>query len=185
MALRLVGQTSGYVEIHAHSTASNNALTLPVDNGSDGQVLATNGTGTLSFATVQAFDANTAKTDVAQTFTAAQTFNAGVSDAAGNLRAVPQNSQTGAYTLVVSDVGKHVNITTGGITVPSGVFSTSDAVSIYNNSNSSQTITQGSSVTLRLAGDGTTGNKTLAEYGLCTLLCVASNEFVIAGTGLS
>ena len=101
------------------------------------------------------------------------------------LRSVPQNSQTAAYTLVVDDVGKHVSITTGGVTIPSGVFSAGDAISIYNNSGSDQTITQGASVTLRLAGDGTTGNKTLALYGLCTVLCVASNEFVIAGTGLS
>ena len=37
-------------------------------------MLQTNGSGALSWATVQAFDADTAKTDVAQTFTAAQTF---------------------------------------------------------------------------------------------------------------
>lgn len=128
---------------------------------------------------------NLAATNAANTFTSAQTFSGGASDGDGDLRAVPQNSQTAAYTLVAGDVGKHVNITTGGVTVPSGVFSAGDAVSIYNDSSSDQTVTQGSSVTLRLAGDGTTGNKTLAGYGLCTVLCVASNEFVIAGTGLS
>ena len=108
-----------------------------------------------------------------------------ISDAAGNLRDVPQNAQTGAYVLVAGDAGKHISITTGGVTVNASVFSVGDAVSIYNNSGSNQTVTQGTSVTLRLAGDGTTGNKTLAGYGLCTVLCVASNEFVIAGTGLS
>ena len=108
-----------------------------------------------------------------------------ISDAAGNLRDVPQNAQTGAYVLVAGDAGKHISITTGGVTVNASVFSVGDAVSIYNNSSSDQTVTQGTSVTLRLAGDGTTGNKTLAGYGLCTVLCVASNEFVIAGTGLS
>tara|TARA_R100001509_G_scaffold65817_2_gene36475 strand:+ start:340 stop:2235 length:1896 start_codon:yes stop_codon:yes gene_type:complete len=108
-----------------------------------------------------------------------------ITSASSGSAGVPQNSQTSAYTLVAGDVGKHVNITTGGVTVPSGVFSVGDAVSIYNDSSSDQTITQGSSVTLRLAGDGTTGNKTLANYGLCTVLCVTSNEFVIAGTGLS
>ena len=108
-----------------------------------------------------------------------------ISDAAGNLRDVPQNAQTGAYVLVAGDAGKHISITTGGVTVNASVFSVGDAVSIYNNSSSNQTVTQGTSVTLRLAGDGTAGNKTLAGYGLCTVLCVASNEFVIAGTGLS
>ena len=108
-----------------------------------------------------------------------------ISDAAGNLRDVPQNAQTGAYVLVAGDAGKHISITTGGVTVNASVFSVGDAVSIYNNSSSDQTVTQGTSVTLRLAGDGTAGNKTLAGYGLCTVLCVASNEFVIAGSGIS
>ena len=98
---------------------------------------------------------------------------------------IPQNSQTSAYTLVAGDNGKHVNITTGGVTVPSGVFSTGNVVSIYNDSGSDQTITQGSSVTLREAGTGNTGNRTLGQYGLATVLCVGSNEFVISGAGLS
>ena len=98
---------------------------------------------------------------------------------------VPQNAQTGAYVLVAGDAGKHISITTGGVTVNASVFSVGDAVSIYNNSGSNQTVTQGTSVTLRLAGDGTAGNKTLAGYGLCTVLCVASNQFVIAGSGIS
>lgn len=98
---------------------------------------------------------------------------------------IPQNSQTSAYTLVVGDNGKHINITTGGVTVPSGVFSVGNVVTVYNDSGSDQTITQGSSVTLRLAGSASTGNRTLAQYGLCTVLCVGTNEFVISGAGLT
>ena len=106
-------------------------------------------------------------------------------DYIADVRNVPQNSQTAAYTLVAGDAGKHISITTGGVTVPSGVFSVGDAVTIYNDSGSAQTITQGSSVTLRIAGASTAGNKTLAGYGLCTVLCVASNVFVAGGAGLS
>ena len=98
---------------------------------------------------------------------------------------VPQNAQTSAYTLAIGDVGKHISITTGGVTVASGVFAAGDIISIYNNSSSSQTITQGASVTLRLAGTGTTGNRTLAQRGIATVLCIASNEFVISGAGLT
>ena len=98
---------------------------------------------------------------------------------------IPQNAQTSAYVLVATDRGKHVSITTGGVTVNSGVFSVGDAVTIYNNSASDQTITQGTSTTLRLAGDSATGNKTLAGYGLATILCVGSEVFVVAGTGIS
>jgi hypothetical protein len=98
---------------------------------------------------------------------------------------VPQNSKTSAYTLVAADAGKHVSITTGGVTIPSGVFSVGDAISIFNNSGSSQTITQGASTTLRFAGTSLTGNRALGQYGLCSVLCVASNVFVITGSGLT
>ena len=108
-----------------------------------------------------------------------------VSDASGSLRNLPQNAKTSAYTLIASDTGKHISITTGGVTVPSGIFSVGDIVTIYNNSGSSQTITQGSSVTLRQSGTSNTGNRSLDQYGVSTLMCVASNVFVISGSGLS
>jgi hypothetical protein len=98
---------------------------------------------------------------------------------------IPANPQTSAYTLIASDAGKHINITNGGITVPSGVFSVGDAISIFNNSTNDQTITQGGSVTLRQAGTINTGNRTLVQYGLATILCVQSNTFVITGSGLT
>jgi len=108
------------------------------------------------------------------TFAAGQTFSN-----------IPANTQTSAYTLVASDAGKHINITNGGVTVPSGVFSVGDAISIFNNSTNDQTITQGGSVTLIEAGTINTGNRTLAQYGLATVLCVQSNSFVITGSGLT
>ena len=108
-----------------------------------------------------------------------------VNDSIGNVRTIPQNAQTSAYILAASDVGKHISITTGGVTVNASIFSAGDAVTIYNNSGSNQTITQGTSVTLRSAGTANTGNRTLAQYGVCTVLCVASNTFVISGAGLS
>jgi hypothetical protein len=101
------------------------------------------------------------------------------------LSGMPQNSQTTSYVLVASDAGKHISITTGGVTVPSAVFSAGDSITIFNNSGSNQTITQGASATLRYAGTATTGNRTLAQYGVCTVLCYGSNTFVIAGQGLT
>ena len=50
MTLRLNGSTSGYVEIDAPATAGSNTLVLPTGNGSNGQVLSTNGSGALSWA---------------------------------------------------------------------------------------------------------------------------------------
>ena len=51
MSLRLKGSTSGYVELEAPATSSNNTLTLPDGNGTSGQYLQTNGSGALSWTT--------------------------------------------------------------------------------------------------------------------------------------
>lgn len=118
------------------------------------------------------------------TTAAAGTFTT-VTDSKGEVRSVPQNAKTSAYVLVASDAGKHISITTGGVTVPSGVFSVGESVTIYNNSSSNQTITQGASVTMYQVGTANTGNRTLAQRGLCTVFCVSSNTFVITGGGLS
>jgi hypothetical protein len=97
---------------------------------------------------------------------------------------IPQNAPTGAYTLVASDAGGHVSAD-NNITVDASVFSVGDAVSIYNETTGDITIIQGTSVTLRSAGTADTGNRTLAQYGLCTLLCVGTDTFVISGVGLT
>jgi hypothetical protein len=107
-----------------------------------------------------------------------------VRDSKGDVRTVPQNSQSISYILLATDAGKHIS-TTAGVTVPASVFSTGDAITIYNNSASSITITQGASATMWQVGTANNGNRTLAQRGLVTVLCVASNTFVISGGGLS
>lgn len=98
-------------------------------------------------------------------------------------RGLPQNTKTSSYVLVATDRGKHISITTGGVTVPAGVFSATDGdtVVIFNASATPQTITQGASATLRQAGTTNTGDRTLAAWGLCTVLCVDTNVFAITG----
>ena len=111
-----------------------------------------------------------------------------LSDGKGDVRSATQNSQGGAYVLVATDSGKHISITTGGVTVNASIFSIGDMITVYNNSGSSQNITQGASVTLRLAGTATTGTRALAQYGVATLLCVtggASPVFACTGAGLT
>jgi hypothetical protein len=111
----------------------------------------------------------------------------GISDSRGDVRNLPINTQNTGYTLVATDAGNVVNMTAGNVTVPAGVFATpfGQAITIYNNQNSSNAIVQGSGVTLRLAGTAATGNRTLARYGLTTLVCVSANTFVISGAGLT
>lgn len=127
-----------------------------------------------------------APTAAAGTNTTQIATTAFVSTAISNAVAkVPQNAQSSAYTLVAADAGKHVSITTGGVTVPASVFATGDVISIYNNSASTQTISQGASVTLRQSGTTNTGNRSLGAYGVATLLCVGANTFSISGAGVS
>ncbi len=47
MTLRLNGSTSGYTEIDAPASAGNNTLVLPTGNGSNGNILGTDGSGNL------------------------------------------------------------------------------------------------------------------------------------------
>lgn len=139
----------------------------------------------LSAGTKDVFITLAADKTVQQDNNGAVSVSGSINDNKGDVRDVPQNSQTAGYTLVGSDNGKHISITTGGVTVPSGVFAEGDTVTIYNNSASSQTITQGASVTMYQVGTANTGNRTLAQRGLCTVLCVSSNTFVVTGGGLT
>ena len=163
--------------------------TLPVSGGGTGVTSSTGsgavvlGTGpTITGAALNGtVGATTPSTGAFTTVTATST----VSDVAGDVRTLVNNAKVAAYILAATDNGEMINITTGGVTVNSGIFSVGQNVTIYNNSASSQTVTQGAGVTLRLAGSATTGNRTLALRGICTIVCVASNEFVVSGAGLS
>ena len=119
--------------------------------------------------------------------TGAITSGDGISDSLGLLRSIPQNSKNTGYTLQATDNGQMINITIGNVTIPGGVFNSpfGQTVSIYNNQNFSNTIVQGTNVTLRLAGTASTGNRTLARYGVATVICVAANTFVISGAGIT
>lgn len=110
--------------------------------------------------------------------------SSGSYDTAGSLRGIPINAQTTTYQLASSDNGLTVS-TNAGITVNGAVLSTGQAFTIYNNSAASITITQGTGATMYLAGTSNTGNRTLSQRGLASALMVASNTFVISGSGLS
>ena len=107
-----------------------------------------------------------------------------VSDSKGDLRKIPQNYLSTAYTLVAADSGKHVS-NSAGITVPASVFDTGDAVTLINRSGSAITITQGTGVSMYNAVDGSTGNRTLAGRGIATVLFTASATCYISGAGLT
>ena len=107
-----------------------------------------------------------------------------VSDSKGNLRDIPQNSQGTSYSLVAADAGKHISITTGGVTIPASQFSAGDAITIINNSSNDQTITC-SAVTTYLAGDTSSKSSlTLKGRGVATFLFASATVCYGSGAGL-
>ncbi len=106
-----------------------------------------------------------------------------MTDQKGEVRLVPANTQGSTYTLVASDHGKII-ISSNTITVPSGVFSVGQTVSIFNNTSGNISINR-SSVTMYWSQNGTNADRTLATRGIATILCVGTNTFVITGGTLS
>lgn len=105
-----------------------------------------------------------------------------LADAVG-YKGLPQNSQTSSYTISLPDMGKHISITTGGIVIPANgtvAFPIGATVVVFNNSGSTQVISI-TSDTLRQAGTSNTGSRTLAAYGLATLVKVGSTTWVVTG----
>ncbi|WP_165322188.1 hypothetical protein [Rhizorhabdus phycosphaerae] len=103
-------------------------------------------------------------------------------------RNVPLRSASSSQTLSLSDVGQLLSLSAGDITVPTNAtaaFALGDAISIYNNASSSRSISGVAGVTLRLAGATSTGSRTLGARGLCTLVKVGTDEWVVAGAGVS
>ena len=159
------------------------ALDFASVNAVVGTLVATNLTAT-NLTTTNLTSTNATSTNL----TATTVLDAGtIGAAAPGFRGLPQNAQTGAYTLVLSDIGKQVSNTTGGWVIPANAsvaFPIGAAVVLFNNSGSSQTVSI-TSDTMYLAGTANTGTRTLAQRGLATCVKVASTTWVISGTGVS
>jgi hypothetical protein len=77
-------------------------------------------------------------------------------------------------------VGKHLYVS-ATTTIPSGVFVAGNEFRVVNSSASTITLTQGAGTTLRLSGTATTGNRTVAAYGVVSVLCVGGEVFYATG----
>lgn len=97
-----------------------------------------------------------------------------------NLPAV--GTKTGSYTLAVGDVGKYVQVGTGGsITIPDATFAEGDAIVIFNNTTGNITITC-TITTAYIAGtDSDKASVTLATRGVANILFISGTVCVITG----
>ena len=174
--------SSHYVALQAPATVGSNVtFTLPAADGSAGQYLKTDASGNLSFGTV---DTSTLMPKSGGAFTGAVTSNNTISDSKGDLRKIPNFDVTSARTLVLADAGTSL-FSTVNITIPHGVFSGGDAITIINNGSNNITLTAGNSCIMYNTADATTGNRTLAGRGMATILYLTTSYCYISGSGLT
>lgn len=112
-------------------------------------------------------------------------------DAVG-FRNAPVNSQSAAYTLVLADAGKVIlhpstdaNARTFTIPANSSVAYAVGTVLTFVNMTSQVVTIAITTDTMYLAGTGTTGSRSLAQYGMATAVKLTSTTWLINGSGLT
>lgn len=152
--------------------------TLPVANGGTGVTTST-GSGSVVLSTSPTLTTPALGTPASGNLT---NTTADGTNKVGYRNLPPVGTQTGSYTLAVGDVGKYVQVSTGGsITIPTSVFAEGDAISIYNNTTGNITITC-SAPTAYIAGTNTVKTSmTLATRGVATVLFYSATACVVSG----
>ena len=105
---------------------------------------------------------------------------------------IPQNSQSAAYTCVLTDSGKHIHhpstdANARTYTIPANgsvAYPIGTAITFTNMTAQIVTIAI-TSDTMYLAKDGTTGSRLLAQWGMATALKVDATKWLISGNGLT
>lgn len=111
----------------------------------------------------------------------------------GASTAIPQNSQSADYTLVLGDAGYHIfhpssDTTARTFTIPANAsvaFPVGTVVTFVNQNAAGAITIAITSDTMRLAGAGTTGSRTLAANGVATAIKLTATEWIISGVGLT
>lgn len=105
-------------------------------------------------------------------------------------RDVPQIALSGNVTANSITAGKHFYSTTAGnlqVTIPDNAnvpFALGATLTIVMNAAGNVIVAQGTGVSLYMAGSSTTGNRTVGAYGLASVMKVATDTWVISGTGV-
>lgn len=150
-------------------------------------LIITSTTGTLTIASGKTLTASNTLT-LAGTDATTMTFPP-ASASIGYLN-VPINSQTSDYTAVLADSGKSLVLTSGSgvtFTIPdngSVAYATGTVLTFINMSSSNLSIAI-TTDTMYLAGSGSTGTRTLGQYGIATAIKLTSTTWIISGNNLS
>ena len=98
---------------------------------------------------------------------------------------LPSSIKSSAYTLKAADIGSSID-TTANVTIPNLAEIPVGAVVVITNTGSlAINIKQAAGVTLRLAAAATTGDLSLAGYGVATLRQTSAKTWLAVGMGLS
>lgn len=170
------------------------AFTLPTADSTANYVLKTNGSGTLGFAAAATGDVTLTGTETLTNKTisgASNTLTVDGTDAVG-FRNIPQNSQSADYTLVLADSGKHIFHPSGDAnartyTIPANssvAYPIGTAITFVNMTSQVVTIAI-TTDTMYLSSAGTTGSRSLAQYGSATAIKITSTNWLISGSGLT
>jgi len=173
--------TSGTLAVTLSGTA------LPVANGGTG-VTSSTGTGSVVLST-----SPTLVTPVLGTPSSGNlsSCTADGTNSVGYLN-IPVNSQSAAYTLVLADSGKAIlhpstDANARTFTIPANgtvAFAIGTAVTFINMTSQVVSIVI-TTDTLYLGGTGTTGTRSLAQYGTATCIKMTSTTWIINGSGLT
>jgi hypothetical protein len=103
--------------------------------------------------------------------------------AGGGIAAI--NAQTGTtYTLVAGDLNDLVTLSNASgitLTVPPSVFSANDIINIAQINTGQVTFAQGAGVTINSTGATATAPKLRARWSTASVICTASNTFLVVG----
>jgi hypothetical protein len=164
VAAQVGGNGGTAVTLTGTQTLTNKTLTAPILTA---PVLGTPSSGTLSACTVDGTDQV-------------------------GFRNIPQNSQSAAYTLVLADAGKHIFHPSGDAnartyTIPANssvAYPIGTAITFINMTSQVVTIAI-TTDTMYLSSAGTTGSRSLAQYGSATAIKMTSTTWLISGSGLT
>ena len=167
-----------------HSEAATNVLTLPggtTIGNANATLVSNTGTQTLTNKTLTS---PTLTTPVLGT-PASGNLTSCTADGTNSVgfKSVPAvGTKTASYTLAVGDVGKYVQLgASGAIVIPDATFAEGNAITLFNNTASTATITC-SITTAYIAGTFTDkATMTLAAAGVATILFISGTTCVVAG----
>jgi hypothetical protein len=101
----------------------------------------------------------------------------------GYLNIPNSGTKTASYTLVVGDVGKFIELGTGGtVVVPASVFAAGDAISIFNNTSATISCTCSAVTTVYKGGtDADISTFSVTTRGVATILFITATVAVVTG----